>query len=59
MAPYLPLVFLLVLGSAVLPLPTRAGDTSSFSVNVWPKPVSMSWAEPHIAVPVSPSFRSR
>jgi hypothetical protein len=57
MAPYLPLVFLLVLGSAVLLLPMRAADTSSFPVNVWPKPVSMSWAEPHIAVPLSPSFR--
>lgn len=49
------LLFLLALSSPALLLPTRA-DTSSFPINVWPKPVSMSWAAPHAAVPVSPSF---
>ncbi|KAK3127488.1 hypothetical protein QOZ80_7AG0574120 [Eleusine coracana subsp. coracana] len=50
------LLFVLALSSpAPLLLPARA-DASSFPVNVWPKPVSMSWAEPHAAVPVSPSF---
>jgi hexosaminidase len=49
------LPLLLLLGSAVTLL-TCAGAGASFPVNVWPKPTSMSWAEPHAAVPVSPSF---
>ncbi|KAM3365182.1 hypothetical protein ACQJBY_015126 [Aegilops geniculata] len=39
------------------PLPSRAQASSSFPVNVWPKPTSMSWAEPLAAMPVSASFR--
>ncbi|KAK3125472.1 hypothetical protein QOZ80_7BG0605360 [Eleusine coracana subsp. coracana] len=52
------LLFVLALSSPaqLLLLPARA-DASSFPVNVWPKPVSMSWAEPHVAMPVSPSFQ--
>jgi hexosaminidase len=52
---YLLLVFLVALSSPVLLLPAHAADTS-FPINVWPKPVSMSWEEPHMAVPVSQSF---
>ncbi|CAD6217499.1 unnamed protein product [Miscanthus lutarioriparius] len=46
---------LFLLGSPATLL-TCAAAGASFPVNVWPKPTSMSWAEPHAAVPVSPSF---
>jgi hexosaminidase len=49
------LQLLFLLGSPVTLL-TCAAAGASFPVNVWPKPTSMSWAEPHAAVPVSPSF---
>ncbi|KAL6657724.1 hypothetical protein ACP70R_005504 [Stipagrostis hirtigluma subsp. patula] len=48
------LLLLVALGSPLLLL---ARADAPFPVNVWPKPVSMSWAEPHMAMPVSPSFR--
>ncbi|RLN34859.1 beta-hexosaminidase 2 [Panicum miliaceum] len=48
------LLFLLCWPAAMLL--TRAAGDASFPINVWPKPVSMSWAEPYTAVPVSPSF---
>ncbi|KAL5196505.1 hypothetical protein ABZP36_000017 [Zizania latifolia] len=37
------------------PLPAARAD-KRFPVNAWPKPTSMSWAEPHMAMPVSRSF---
>jgi hexosaminidase len=46
---------LFLLGSPVTLL-TCVAAGASFPVNVWPKPTSMSWAEPHASVPVSPSF---
>jgi len=47
---------LFLLGWPAAMLLTRAAADASFPINVWPKPVSMSWAEPYTAVPVSPSF---
>jgi hexosaminidase len=52
--PLLRLLFLL--GWPAMLLTPRAAADASFPINVWPKPVSMSWAEPHAAVTVSPSF---
>ncbi|XP_047062686.1 beta-hexosaminidase 2-like [Lolium rigidum] len=51
---FLALLLLPLLSS---PLLSRAQESSSFPVNVWPKPTSMSWAEPLMAMPVSSSFR--
>ncbi|XP_037488970.1 beta-hexosaminidase 2-like [Triticum dicoccoides] len=51
------LAAVLLLSLLSSPLPSRAQASSSFPVNVWPKPTSMSWAEPLAAMPVSASFR--
>ncbi|KAM0885114.1 hypothetical protein ACQ4PT_030537 [Festuca glaucescens] len=49
---------LLLLSLLSSPLPSRAqASSSSLPINVWPKPTSMSWAEPLMAMPVSSSFR--
>ncbi|XP_066400251.1 beta-hexosaminidase 2-like [Miscanthus floridulus] len=50
------LLRLLFLLGSPMTLLTCAAAGASFPVNVWPKPTSMSWAEPHAAAPVSPSF---
>uniref|UniRef100_A0A8R7TFT7 Beta-hexosaminidase n=1 Tax=Triticum urartu TaxID=4572 RepID=A0A8R7TFT7_TRIUA len=50
------LAAVLLLSLLSSPLPSRA-QASVFPVNVWPKPTSMSWAEPLAAMPVSASFR--
>ncbi|CAM0906432.1 unnamed protein product [Alopecurus aequalis] len=52
--------FLAILLLSLLSSPLLSGaqtSSSSFPVNVWPKPTSMSWAEPLEAMPVSASFR--
>ncbi|EAZ04440.1 hypothetical protein OsI_26587 [Oryza sativa Indica Group] len=49
-------VALLLLLSFLLSSPLPARCDAPLPVNVWPKPTSMSWAEPHMAVRVSSSF---
>uniref|UniRef100_A0A0D9X0P2 Beta-hexosaminidase n=1 Tax=Leersia perrieri TaxID=77586 RepID=A0A0D9X0P2_9ORYZ len=49
------LALFLVLCFLLTSPPLARGDTP-FPINVWPKPTSMSWAEPHMAVRVSSSF---